>query len=88
MLEPSQVLHEKWLTANCDERLRILEIVHLNVSVVDVTLVPTIRKSFDVLAEGLPFERSCHFAGELRPGFCGLVSASVGWLDGVAKLLA
>ncbi|MFI4874732.1 MAG: recombinase family protein, partial [Blastopirellula sp. JB062] len=53
VFELSQVLTEKWLTADCFEKRRILEIVFLNCTLDDVTLVPTIRKPFDVLAEGL-----------------------------------
>ncbi len=58
VFELSQVLRQKWLTADCDEKRRILEIVCLNFSLVDVTLVPTIRKPFDVLAEGLLVQSS------------------------------
>ena len=48
----SQTLQEKWLTADVLEKRRILEIVFLNFSLDDVSLVPTIRKPFDILAEG------------------------------------
>ena len=41
-------------SANDAEKRKILEIVWLNCTLVDVTLCPTIRKPFDVLAEG-PF---------------------------------
>lgn len=53
VFELSQTLGEKWLAADCEEKRRILEIVCLNFSLVDVNLVPTIKKPFDVLAEGL-----------------------------------
>jgi site-specific DNA recombinase len=40
-------------TADYDAKRRILEIVCLNCELDGVTLVPEIRKPFDVLAEGL-----------------------------------
>jgi site-specific DNA recombinase len=40
-------------TADYAAKRRILEIVFLNCRLDDVTLVPTMRKPFDVLAEGL-----------------------------------
>ena len=58
VFELSQTLREKWLTADCDEKRRILEIVCLNYTLDDVTLVLTMRKPFDVLAEGLVSEKS------------------------------
>lgn len=51
--ELSQNLRAKWLTADYSEKRRVLEIVFLNFVLDDVTLVPTTRKPFDVLAEGL-----------------------------------
>ena len=54
VFELSQTLCERWVTADYDEKRMILEIVWLNCRLDDVTLVPTIRKPFDVLAEG-PF---------------------------------
>ncbi len=53
VFELSQTLTEKWLTSDVFEKRRILEIVFLNCTLDDVTLCPTIRKPFDVLAEGL-----------------------------------
>jgi len=53
VFELSQTLTDKWLTAEYEEKRQILEIVWLNCRLDDVTLVPTIRKPFDVLAEGL-----------------------------------
>lgn len=53
VFELSQSLEEKWLTADYATKRRILEIVFLNCRLDDVTLVPTIRKPLDVLAEGL-----------------------------------
>ena len=51
--ELSQTLRGQWLTADYDAKRRILEIVCLNCTLDCATLVPTIRKPFDVLAEGL-----------------------------------
>ena len=51
--ELSQTLCEKWLTAEVRAKHQILEIVCLNFSLVDATLVPEWRMPFDVLAEGL-----------------------------------
>jgi hypothetical protein len=45
-------------TADYDAKRRILEIVCLNCELDGVTLVPEIRKPFDVLAEGLLSEKS------------------------------
>lgn len=58
VFELSQTLRQKWVTADYSEKRRILEIVCLNCTLDDVTLVPTIRKPFDVLAEGLVSENS------------------------------
>ena len=51
--ELSQSLRAKWVTADFAAKRRILEIVCLNLRLDDVTLCPTMRKPFDVLAEGL-----------------------------------
>lgn len=53
VFELSQTLRERWVTADCDAKRRILEIVCLNCTLDDGKLVPTIRKPFDVLAERL-----------------------------------
>jgi len=53
VFELSQTLRQQWLTADYLTKRRILEIVFLNCRLDDVTLVPTIRKPFDALAEGL-----------------------------------
>ena len=58
VFELSQTLRDKWLTAEYDEKRQILDIVWLNCRLDDVTLVPTIRKPFDVLAEGLSVQDS------------------------------
>jgi len=51
--ELSQSLMDKWVTADCAAKRQILEILCLNLRLDDVTLVPTMRKPFDMLAEGL-----------------------------------
>jgi DNA invertase Pin-like site-specific DNA recombinase len=58
VFELSQTLREKWLTADYAEKRRILEIVLLNCRLDGATLVPSIRKPFDVLAEGLLVHQS------------------------------
>ena len=50
--ELSQSLRAKWDTADIAEKRQILEIVCLNFRLDGATLVPTMRKPFDVLAEG------------------------------------
>lgn len=56
--ELSQSLRAKWLTADYAAKRRILEIVCLNFRLDGATLVPTMRKPFDVLAEGLLSQQS------------------------------
>jgi site-specific DNA recombinase len=58
VFELSQTLKEQWLTADYATKRRLLEIVFLNCVLDGVTLVPTMRKPFDVLAEGLVSENS------------------------------
>jgi site-specific DNA recombinase len=58
VFELSQTLRSQWLTADCSAKRRILEIVCLNCRLDDVTLCPTMRKPFDVLAEGLVSNQS------------------------------
>ena len=53
VFELSQALGAKWLAADIAEKRLLLEIVCLNLKLVDVTLVPVMRKPFDMLAEGL-----------------------------------
>ncbi len=55
--ELSQTLKETWVTADYATKRRILEIVCLNCRLDDVTLVPTIRKPFDILAKGLEISK-------------------------------
>ena len=53
VFELLQTLRQQWLTADYAAKRRILEIVVLNCRLDDATLVPAMRKPFDVLAEGL-----------------------------------
>jgi hypothetical protein len=53
VFELSQTFRRQWLTADCAARRRILELVWLNYSLIGASLCPSIRKPFDVLAEGL-----------------------------------
>lgn len=58
VFELSQTLRQQWLTADYAAKRRILEIVCLNCRLDGVTLVPEMRKPFDVVAEGLLSEKS------------------------------
>jgi DNA invertase Pin-like site-specific DNA recombinase len=51
--ELSQSLREQWVTADYAAKRRILEILCLNCSLVDVSLSVSMRKPFDLLAKGL-----------------------------------
>ncbi len=51
--ELSQNLRTKWFAADYAAKRRILEIVCLNWKLVGVSLVPEMRKPFDLVAEGL-----------------------------------
>ena len=51
--ELSQNLRAKWFAADYVAKRRILEIICLNWKLVGVSLVPEMRKPFDLLAEGL-----------------------------------
>jgi hypothetical protein len=51
--ELSQTLRRQWLSADYAAKRRILEIILSNCTLVDGSVCPTIRKPFDVLAEGL-----------------------------------
>ena len=53
VFELSQTLAERWVSADRRAKRQLLEIVCLNLRLNGVTLVPAIRKPFDVLAEGL-----------------------------------
>ncbi len=56
--ELSQNLRAKWLTADFVAKRRILEILCLNWTLDGVSLVPEMRKPFDILVEGLISEQS------------------------------
>ena len=58
VFELSQTLRQQWLTADYDAKRRILEIVCLNCTLDGATLIPEMRKPFDVLAEGLILKNS------------------------------
>jgi site-specific DNA recombinase len=51
--ELSQSLKDKWVTSDMRRKRQLLQIVCLNLSLEGATLVPTMRKPFDILAEGL-----------------------------------
>lgn len=51
--ELSQGFAEKWLTADSSAKRQILEMVCLNLKLRDVSVEFTMRKPFDLLAEGL-----------------------------------
>ena len=51
LFELSQALCEKWVTADVPEKRELLNLVCLNFSLDGVTLCPTLRKPFDVIAE-------------------------------------
>ncbi|WP_146372652.1 recombinase family protein [Symmachiella macrocystis] len=56
--ELSQSLREKWFTADYAAKRRILEIIGLNWTLDGASLVPTMRKPFDLLAKGLDLKDS------------------------------
>ncbi len=53
VLELSQCLKEKWVTAGTTEKRVILETVCLNLIFKDASLAISIRKPFDAIVEGL-----------------------------------
>jgi DNA invertase Pin-like site-specific DNA recombinase len=57
LFELSQTLHNKWVNADQPTKRRLLEIICLNCRLHDVSLDVTMRKPFDVLAEGLQSEK-------------------------------
>ncbi len=59
--ELSQTLREKWLKEDVTKKRQLQEITCLNFSLDGATLVPEIRKPFDVRAEG-------HFVPSSRGG--------------------
>jgi len=56
--ELSQTLQDKWVGADYATKRRLLEIVCLNCQLEGKNIVPTMRKPFDVLAEGLDLSKS------------------------------
>lgn len=78
--ELSQTLREKWLAGDTAAKRRLLETVFLNCRLEGATLVPTMRRPFDVLAEGPSLSLS---RGDRRwtfphePSARGLLSAAV-----------
>jgi site-specific DNA recombinase len=58
LFELSQSLKDKWFAADATAKRRLLETICLNFSLDGATLVPTIRKPFDILAEGLILKNS------------------------------
>ena len=58
VFELSQTLRQQWITADYTAKRRMLEIVFLNCRLEDVNLVPTMRKPFDAIAEGLLLKNS------------------------------
>ncbi len=56
--ELSQNPRAQWVAADYAAKRRILEILCLNFSLDGVSLVPTMRKPFDMLAEGLEIKNS------------------------------
>ena len=53
LLELSQTLKNKWFVADIAEKRALLEILCLNLTYKNASLVISMRKPFDVLAEGL-----------------------------------
>jgi site-specific DNA recombinase len=51
--ELSQSLRQQWVTADCSAKRRVLEILCLNCSLVDVSLCVSMRNLFDLLAKWL-----------------------------------
>jgi site-specific DNA recombinase len=58
MFQMSQTLQNTWVSADYATKRRILEIVCLNCTLDGASLVPTTRKPFDVLIEGLDLSKS------------------------------
>src|SRR5207244_4475945 len=58
VFELSQTLRNTWVSADYATKRRILEIVCLNCRLEGKNLVPTMRKPFDVLIEGLDLSNS------------------------------
>lgn len=81
--ELSQNLREKWFAADYAAKRRILEILCLNWKLVGVSLVPEMRKPFDLLAEGLLQKDSREFRTPVELFLAGVA----GWEPHVIHLL-
>ena len=58
VFELSQSLTERWLASEYAEKRQILEMICLNFSLNGETLVPAMRKPFNILVEGLSVSSS------------------------------
>ena len=56
--ELSQSLCSKWFNSDPRKKRHLLQITCLNFSLQGATLVPTMRKPFDMIAEGLSVHQS------------------------------
>ncbi len=83
VLELSQTLPNQWVSADYATKRRILEIVCLNCTLDGASLVPTTRKPFDVLIEGLYSQTS---RGNSTPIELFLGGVRV-WDSGIRRLL-
>jgi hypothetical protein len=86
---PKSVCKKHWLGDSFDREVnhgdldRILEIIHLNCTLKDATLCPTMRKPLDVLAEVLISKQS----GGNRTPIELFVSGLANWEASIQKLL-
>jgi hypothetical protein len=81
--ELSQSLTERWVAADFAAKRQILEIICLNFRLDGATLCPTMRKPFDIAAEGLFFQSS---RGDWIPIEL-FVHAVEGWEEDVKRLV-
>jgi hypothetical protein len=86
VLELSQRLKEKWFAADIAEKRIILEIVCLNLTFKDASLEISMRKPFDVIAEGLVLQTGAESRTWLEL-FMGYVAHLLEALPHVNKLL-
>ena len=56
--ELSELVPERWVTADDDAKRRLLVIFCLNLKLDGVSLIPKWRKPFDVIAKGLVWKNS------------------------------
>ena len=83
VFELSETIRQQWLTADYDAKGRMLEIVFLNCWLDGATLVPTMRKPFDILAEGFVSEKSRGDKTAIELFFTGIA----GWEAGLRRRL-